>query len=265
MRNFPASMPGFLKPSKLRPMLSLFKKKITVPSDLSGLGCDMHSHLIPGIDDGSPDMETSIRLIRGFIELGYKKIITTPHINADIFPNTPAIIRAGQAAVMEELKRLAIDIEFHAAAEYLMDERFSQLLASGEPLLTLKDKLVLVELSFAVPAINLKEILFDMQLKGYIPVLAHPERYLYFGANKKWYEHLRDAGCLFQLNLLSFGGYYGPDSRQLAEYLVKKQYVDLLGTDLHHEKHLEILRSSSKIHRAVQELMLTGLIRNPEL
>jgi len=246
-------------------MFSLFRKKIGIPSRLSGLRCDMHSHLIPGIDDGSPDLETSIRLIRGFIELGYKKIITTPHINADIFPNTPAIIHAGAANVMEELRRLNIEIEFRAAAEYLMDERFSELLAAGDNLLTLKDNLVLVELSFAVPAINLKEILFDMQLKGYQPVLAHPERYLYFGANKKWYDQLRDAGCLFQLNLLSFAGHYGPDSKQLVEYLVKKRYVDLLGTDLHHEKHLEILKSSAKIHRVVEELMLTGLIRNPEL
>jgi tyrosine-protein phosphatase YwqE len=246
-------------------MFSLFKKKIIVPANLSGLRCDMHSHFIPGIDDGSPDLETSIRLIRGLVELGYKKIITTPHINADIFHNTPAIIRAGQADVEAELQRQHIDVEFGAAAEYLMDEHFSNMLATGQPLLTLKDNLVLVELSFAVQAINVREILFDMQLKGYLPVLAHPERYLYFGANRGWYERLRDAGCLFQLNLLSFAGYYGQESRQLVEYLVKKKYVDLLGTDMHHERHLEMLRSTAKIHRVVEELLATGLIRNPEL
>jgi protein-tyrosine phosphatase len=244
-------------------MFSFFKKT-AVPSDLACLRCDLHSHLIPGIDDGSPDLETSIRLIRGLIGLGYKKIITTPHINADIFPNTLSIIREGQAMVTEELRRQHIDVEFRAAAEYLMDERFSQSLAAGEPLLTLKDNLVLVELSFAVPAINLREILFDMQLKGYQPVLAHPERYLYFGANKKWYDQLRDVGCFFQLNLLSFAGHYGPDSRQLAEFLVKKRYIDLLGTDLHHEKHLEILRTSTRVHRAAAELVETGMIKNPE-
>jgi len=246
-------------------MWPLFRKKITIPSGLSGLRCDMHSHLIPGIDDGSPDLETSIRLIRGLMDLGYKKIITTPHINADIFPNTPAIIRAGEAEVSGELARQGITVEFGAAAEYLMDDRFVRMLEEDEPLLTLQDKLVLVELSFAVPAINLKEILFQLQLKGYQPVLAHPERYLYFGANKGWYDQLRDAGCLFQLNLMSFGGFYGPESRQLVEYLVKKKYVDFLGTDLHHEKHLEVLSQSARIHRAVEELMLTGLIRNPEL
>ena len=246
-------------------MWPLFRKKITVPSDLSGLHCDMHSHLIPGIDDGSPDLETSIRLIRGLMDLGYKKIITTPHVNADIFPNTSAIIRAGQAELTGELERQKIDVELSAAAEYLIDDSFMRMLDNDEPLLTLQDRLVLVELSFAVPAMNLKEVLFQLQLKGYQPVLAHPERYLYFGANKAWYQELRDAGCLFQLNLMSFSGHYGRESLQLVEYLVKKKFVDLLGTDLHHEKHLEVLSQSAKIHRAVEELMLTGLIRNPEL
>src|SRR5580658_5817510 len=246
-------------------MFAFFNRKSAPSSSLGSLRCDLHSHLIPGIDDGSPDLETSVRLIRGLIELGYKKIITTPHINADIFPNTPAIIRAGQTVVTEELRRQDIDVIFHAAAEYLMDERFTRLLAAGEPLLTLKDKLVLVELSFAVPAINLREILFDMQLKGYQPVLAHPERYLYFWPNRKWYDQLRDAGCFFQVNLLSFAGHYGRESRELAEYLVKKQYVDFLGTDLHRAEHLEELRSSVKIHRTVMDLLGTGLIKNPGL
>lgn len=246
-------------------MLSFLKKKPAADGALGQLRCDMHSHLIPGIDDGSPDMDTSIRLIRGLMGLGYRKLITTPHVNADIFPNTPAIIRSGEAAVIAELRRQQLDIEFHAAAEYLMDERFSKLLADGEPLLTLRGNLVLVELSFAVPAINLKELLFELQLKGYLPVLAHPERYLYFGANKKWYEQLRDAGCLFQLNLLSFAGHYGQESRKLAEWLAKRRFVDLLGTDLHHERHLELLRVSSRVHKAAAELMAAGLVRNPEL
>jgi protein-tyrosine phosphatase len=246
-------------------MWSLFRKKTTVPSGLSGLHCDMHSHLIPGIDDGSPDLETSIRLIRGLMDLGYKKIITTPHVNADIFPNTSAIIRAGQAELTGELERQKIDVELSAAAEYLIDDSFMRMLDNDEPFLTLQDRLVLVELSFAVPAINLKEVLFQLQVKGYQPVLAHPERYLYFGANKAWYQQLRDAGCLFQLNLMSFSGHYGRESLQLVEYLVKKKFVDLLGTDLHHEKHLEVLSQSAKIHQAAEELMLTGLIRNPEL
>jgi protein-tyrosine phosphatase len=247
-------------------MLSFFRKrKGPLIKDLSALSVDMHSHLIPGIDDGAKDMESSIRLIQGLLSLGYKKIITTPHVNADIFPNTPEIIRAGQAAVLAELQRLQLDIEFHAAAEYLMDDQFTRMLSEGQPFLTLKDNMLLVELSFAVPAINLKDLLFELQLKGYQPVLAHPERYLYFGANKGWYDQLRDAGCLFQLNLLSFRGHYGPESQQLAEWLIKKKYVDLLGSDMHHDRHLELLSSSPRIFRTVHQLVDAGLIRNAGL
>jgi tyrosine-protein phosphatase YwqE len=156
-------------------------------------------------------------------------------------------------------------MEFKAAAEYLMDDHFTRALEADEPFLTLSDKMILVELSFAVPSINLKEILFDLQLKGYQPVLAHPERYLYFGANKAWYDQLRDAGCLFQLNLLSLRGYYGKESRQLAEYLIKKKYVDLLGTDMHNERHLEMLGSSPRLFDTVHRLVDAGLIRNAGL
>jgi tyrosine-protein phosphatase YwqE len=247
-------------------MFSFFRKKNNnLPADFSALSADMHSHLIPGIDDGAPDMDASLNLIRGLIDLGYKKIITTPHIYSDLYPNTPGTIGAGYKDVMAELERQKITVEFHAAAEYLMDEQFSRMLDDTRPLLTLKDKWVLVELSFVVPAINLKEILFGLQMKGYQPILAHPERYLYFGANKAWYDQLRDAGCLFQLNLLSFAGYYGKGPQELAEFLIKKKYVDLLGTDLHHERHLHALRTSQQIFGVMHKLLDSGLIRNPTL
>lgn len=245
-------------------MFSLFRKSKPEDIDLSGLACDMHSHLIPGIDDGARDLEDSITLIKGLMGLGYRKLITTPHILADLYRNTPATIGDGLRTVQAELGRQQIDVGLHAAAEYLMDDHFIRLLESDAPLLTLKDKLVLVELSFAVPAINLKEILFQAQLKGYQPVLAHPERYLYFGADKTWYDQLKDAGCYFQLNLLSIRGYYGKGSQELAQYLIKKKYVDLLGTDLHHEKHLANLHSS-RIADTVKKLLDTGLIQNPSL
>ena len=250
----------------IRSMLSLFNKRPQNPSGaLAGLGCDLHSHLIPGIDDGSPDMETSLRLIRGLADLGYKKIITTPHINSDFFPNTPAIILAGRDAVAAALQENRIGIYFHAASEYLMDDGFMQMLDGGDPFLFLKDNLLLVELSFVLPSINLKELLFQLQLKGCQPILAHPERYLYFGANKGWYDQLRDSGCLFQVNLLSIIGYYGKESKHLSEYLIKKKYVDYLGTDVHHDRHLQALSSSPRLFDIVARLLDTGLIRNPQL
>jgi tyrosine-protein phosphatase YwqE len=246
-------------------MFGFLKKKPPGGPPLAALGCDMHSHLIPGIDDGAPDMDTTIRLIKGMAELGYKRLVTTPHINGDVYPNTIEIIRAGEAAVTEQLRKEGMGMGFRAAAEHLLDDHFTRALSAGEPFLTLKDNLLLVELSFAVPLINLKEIIFDIQLKGYIPVLAHPERYLYFAVNKGWYDQLRDAGCLFQLNLLSFAGYYGRDAQELAGWLVKKNYVEFLGSDLHHYRHLEMLRTSSRVSRLVQQLTDAGLLRNDTL
>jgi len=157
-------------------VFTFFKKASRDVADFSGIACDMHSHLIPGIDDGAKDMEDSLHLIRGLADLGYRKLITTPHVLVDYYPNTPTTIGDGFRAVQTELKKENIAVEFRAAAEYLMDDHFISLLETDQPLLTLKDKMVLVELSFAVPAINLKEILFQMQLRGYQPVLAHPER-----------------------------------------------------------------------------------------
>ncbi len=241
------------------------KKKKEGPNDLSALGCDLHSHLIPGIDDGVKDMEGSLAMIRGLIDLGYKKLITTPHVLGDMYPNTPVTIGDGYKLVASEIREQKIPVEFSAAAEYLMDDYFDALLDSGEPLLTLKDKMVLVELSFVVAAINLKEMLFKLQVNGYQPMLAHPERYLYFGANKAWYDQIRETGCLFQLNLLSLGGYYGKSSLELAKWLVKKKYVDYLGTDLHHERHLAFLRTAPDLQETVDKLVDTGLIRNSRL
>jgi tyrosine-protein phosphatase YwqE len=245
-------------------LLNLFKQR-SATDTLAGLRCDMHSHLIPGIDDGARDMEMSLRLITGLRELGYRKLITTPHINGDYFPNTPETILSGLAAVQAAVKDHRIDVEIEAAAEYLLDEHFSILLDGGPPLLTFHGNWVLVEFSFVVPAMNSMDTLFNLQMKGYQPVLAHPERYLYFGADRGWYDRLRDAGCLFQLNLLSLKGHYGKLAYQLAGYLVKKRYIDLLGTDLHHEKHLQLLGSSSVIQNTVAKLLDSGMIRNAEL
>lgn len=244
-------------------MFSLFKKKSDESIDYSALHCDMHSHLIPGIDDGAPDLNASMYLIQGLMSLGYKKIITTPHIMWDMYKNTSAIILSGLKTVTEELDRRKISVEFHAAAEYFMDDHFAKLLEDDQPLLTIKDNLVLVEFSFVKAPMDFKEILFEMQIKGYQPILAHPERYLYFGANKEWYTQIKDTGCLFQLNLLSLSGFYGKAPMELAHFLIKSKYVNLLGTDLHNPRHIEALGSAST--DIVKKLLDSGAILNPQL
>jgi protein-tyrosine phosphatase len=245
-------------------MLDFFRKKKQVP-DLSGISTDMHSHLLPGIDDGSPDPETSISLIRGMLELGYKKFITTPHIMWDVYQNTAETIGAAHSLLQDSLKAENMDVDIRFAAEYFIDDYFSQLLDDKAPLLTLSKNLVLVEISFITTPFDLKGILFQLQLNGYQPVLAHPERYLYMRSNRELFDTLKDAGCLFQLNLLSLAGYYGKPSIELAHYLIKKNYVDLLGTDLHHQRHLDAFHHYGSAMETVQRLLDSGKIRNSEL
>lgn len=247
-------------------MFSIFNKKKRARLDLSGLVADMHSHLLPGIDDGSPDTETSLQLITGLQELGYRKFITTPHILWDMYKNDANTIDAAYQELQQAAQQqnnTAVPIK--AAAEYFLDEHFDELLENNVPLLTLHKNWVLVEFSFVTTPLNFKDKLFNMQMKGYQPVLAHPERYLYFMSDRKWYDELKDAGCFFQLNILSLTGYYGKASLQLAQYLIGKRYINLLGTDCHHFRHLNTLRNAHNIMEPVSSLLDSGQLLNPSL
>lgn len=247
-------------------MFNLFSKKKAKGEriDFSALKTDMHSHLLPGIDDGARDMATSIQLIRGMKELGYQKLITTPHIIWDMYKNTPGIINAKLEEVRKAAREEGIDIELHAAAEYFLDEHVEDLLKRKEPLLTISGKKVLTEFSMAFPSMNIKDILFDMQMQGYQPIIAHPERYIYLQQNKAFYQELKDIGCLFQLNILALGGYYGRSVKDLAEYLLSNGFYDLLGTDLHTFHHLDELQHA-EMTATLKKVIESGQISNSEL
>jgi protein-tyrosine phosphatase len=241
----------------------LFGKKTseTTAIDLSWLGTDMHSHLLPGIDDGSPDVATSIQLIEGLMALGYKKFIATPHVLWDLYQNTPDTITRALGELRAGLAERGLDVEISAAAEYYIDDHFQQELKNKVPLLPIKDNLVLVEFSMLTAPLELQEVLFEMQLQNYQPIIAHPERYMYLHHKKSFYDNLRDAGCLFQLNLLALTGYYGREVKGLAEYLLKKGFYSYAGTDLHGQKHLSQLPylGQSSLYA---ELRDSGLIKN---
>jgi tyrosine-protein phosphatase YwqE len=243
-------------------MFSIFKKKYpATPVDLSFLKTDMHSHLLPGIDDGATDTADAVALKKGLEALGYRQFITTPHIMWDMYKNTPQTI----GSALEQLKQEPGQENIRAAAEYFMDEHLDELIETDQPLLTLSGKKVLVEFSFVSAPINLKEILFNLQIKGYQPVLAHPERYVFYAGNKAIYDELRTLGCLFQINLLSLTGYYGKLSQDLAHYLISRKYIDFLGSDLHHTRHLESLHSSRNLMSVLLPLFDSGLLQNPSL
>lgn len=245
-------------------MFSIFKKKNRKPTvDLSALVTDMHSHLLPGIDDGANETADSLTLIRGLQELGYRKLITTPHVMGDIYKNNRQTIGSAYDTLQAAMQADALKADIRPAAEYFLDDHFDRLLADNVPLMTLHEKYVLVEFSFVNPPLDFQEKIFRLQIKGYQPVLAHPERYLYFKPNKANFDALKTAGCLFQVNLLSLAGYYGKPVQELAHYLIKMQYVDLLGTDCHHVRHLSVLQSSGHIMTPVNELLDSGRLKNP--
>jgi protein-tyrosine phosphatase len=207
------------------------------------LEVDVHSHLLPGIDDGANDLEESIALIKELVCLGYKKIITTPHIMGDHFRNDPEIILNKLELVRQELKRQNIKVELDAAAEYYLDEHFIKLLSTKQPLLNFGDKYVLFETSFLNEPSQLKEVIFEIAAAGYKPMLAHPERYIYMYDSFKKYEDLFDRGCYFQLNLNSLCGYYNKMAKKIAEKLIDAQMINLVGTDCHGFRHLDTLKS----------------------
>ena len=224
----------------------------------------MHSHLIPGIHDGAKDIATSIQLIKGLENLGYKKLITTPHVLWEIYANTPDIITQGLGELKAAVDKEGLNIELHAAAEYFMDDHFEEELKKKTPLLSISKNMVLVEFSMLTAPFDVQKILFEMQMQGYQPVLAHPERYTYLSRSKNTYEDLKYAGCIFQLNLLSLTGYYGRSVQDLAEFLLKNDYYELAGTDLHHAQHLSALQklSSSPLYQKLKE---SSLLRNSSL
>ncbi|GAB4341637.1 MAG: capsular polysaccharide biosynthesis protein [Flammeovirgaceae bacterium] len=222
---------------------------------------DMHSHLLPSIDDGAKDLEHSLSLIKELIDLGYKKLITTPHIMQDFYKNTPEIILEKLQIVREALLKEKISIEIDAAAEYYLDEYLMEKLRKQEKLLTFGKNYLLFETSFMNASSYLNEAIFLMQSSGYRPIFAHPERYVYLFDKYKDLMNIRDKGVYLQINLNSLSGYYSKESKKVAEKLIEDKAVDFVGTDCHHEKHINSLHESRK-SKYFEKLMSLPLLNS---
>lgn len=223
-------------------MLSWFSKKKDEELDLldfSVLKTDIHSHFIPGIDDGSPDLETSIRLIKEMQKLGFNKIITSPHVMSDIYNNSSAKILAGLENIRTELSLQNINIQIDSTAEYYLDYDFEEKIGT-EKFLTFGDSFLLVELSFVEAPKNLFDIIFKLQLEGYKVVLAHPERYYYF--NMQHYQDLATRGVFLQINWLSLIGYYSLQIQKKTENLITANMVSFIGSDCHNLAQVELYK-----------------------
>src|SRR5690606_2545510 len=189
-------------------MFSFFRKKpeppdlSAAPRDFSFLGTDIHSHLVPGIDDGAPDTETSFYMIRRLKELGYSKLITTPHVQLEFYDNTAGKITNHFSSLKQDMAEGQLDMNIEVAAESYLDSYFLPSVLPDGLLHFGEEKYVLVEVSMAGWQRQFSDIIFTIQSAGYVPVLAHPERYL-FEENIKVYEDWKSKGMLLQMNLLS--------------------------------------------------------------
>ena len=231
-------------------MFNFFKKKISgddITSRQLPVTTDIHSHILAGIDDGSPDIDTSLRLVKGMYDLGIRKTVATTHIIADLYRNTPATINAALEQLKAAVQKEAIDIEITAAAEYMLDDYFVKTLRSGDGLLTIHKNIILTEQSYATPTSNLNEISFELMTAGYRPIMAHPERYGFYHGNYDQYTRLKDMGFLLQVNLLSLTGYYGKPVTKAAKYIFENDLADLVGSDMHHERHLAMMQNPDNI------------------
>jgi tyrosine-protein phosphatase YwqE len=202
---------------------------------------DIHSHLIPGIDDGVQTLDEAVGMVKKMAAMGYSHLVTTPHVIWDCYRNTPKIIRDGLVSLQDACRTAGIDVNIQAAAEYFIDEHFVEMLHTGQELLTLPGKRLLVELPYSTPLMNTPETLFNIIEKGYQPVLAHPERYTYFYADRSIFRKLADQGCELQVNILSLGGYYGPSVSKMAGWLLENGLITFIGTDAHKMPHLDLI------------------------
>jgi tyrosine-protein phosphatase YwqE len=218
-------------------VLDWLKKKRLAPGD--ALITDVHSHLLPGLDDGAKTLDEAEAMVRVFLRLGYRKLITTPHVMQDHYRNTSETILAGLDQLHNHLREREIEVELEAAAEYYLDEYFIRSLESGSPLLTFGDRYLLFETNFISEPLTLNEFIFAATTQGYQPVLAHPERYLYLQDNLTRIEDLANRGVLFQVNLGSLAGFYARGVQVMAGKLIDMGLVHFLGSDCHTLQHAE--------------------------
>ncbi len=227
-------------------MFNIFKKR-TRHTNVLPLQADMHSHLLPGLDDGVQEIAESLQLLRGLSALGYKHLVMTPHILSDFYPNTPNGIRKQLKVVQAACQQEGLDLTLEAAAEYYLDEVFFKSLQSDEDLLTFGDNYILFETGFVNQSAIMFDAIFRMKARGLKPILAHPERYEYMYQNYELAEELVDRGALLQLNLNSLSGYYSTPAKKVSEWLIDKKLVHFVGTDCHNQKHFNLIGETIKL------------------
>lgn len=247
---------------------NLFSKEETPSAVYAPLGIDLHSHLIPGIDDGAKTPEDSVELVRALMALGFSRAITTPHVMSDGYPNTKKTIGDGLERLNAAVKAAGLNFPITAAAEYYLDEAFEELVREKD-LLTFggEKNYLLFETSYVNRPLSLESMVFEMVTQGYTPILAHPERYSFFwdGDGMEQIGKLRELGIKLQVNISSFAGVYNTRAAKIARELCKAGWIDFLGSDLHKQRQVQYLHDGWKKSKELKELVSGGTLLNSQL
>ncbi len=227
---------------------------------------DVHCHILPGVDHGSASVSDSLEMLRAELDMGVNRVILTSHTTAETFENTPETLSAAFTLLKQAVADAGLDIELHLSSEYRIDEYWNKLYAAGR-VLPMPGNYILLENSFTQELIEIDQLLFDLQCKGFHPILAHPERYHYYYDRRERYGRLHANGVSFQLNILSLAGYFGSGAREIALWLIKNNLVDMLGSDMHNLQHAEIIkdyiasRDWKKISSKIQGRIVNDMVR----
>ncbi len=226
---------------------------------------DIHCHILPGVDHGSRSIEQSLDMLRAEQEMGISRVILTSHVTAVTFENTRETLMDAFLKLKDAVTDAGLEMDLYLSAEYRMDEYFDKEYAADH-LIPMPGNHILLENSFQQELMNLNDLLFDMQVKGYKTILAHPERYTYYSRRRKRYEELHNAGARFQINILSFTGYFGEEARESALWFAKNGMIDYLGSDMHNVKHAHIImdylnsKEWKKLSRDIEQTVKNDLI-----
>lgn len=244
-------------------MFNLFRRKPKEPAKLF-YSTDVHSHILPGVDHGSQNVEESLEMLRAELDMGITRVMCTSHVTADTFENTPESITAAWETLKEAIAQEKLPVEIFPSAEYRIDEYWSKEYAAGH-VLPLPGNYLLLENSFVQELIEIDELMFDVQVKGYHPILAHPERYRYYHFHRERYEKLHKSNVKFQVNLLSLAGYFGKGAKVNAIWLIEKGLCDMFGSDMHNMEHAYVINdyiSSREWRKLVEKYNLERRIKN---
>lgn len=236
--------------------------RFALPESFFVGACDIHSHLLPGVDDGFPTVEKTLAGLAFMERHGFKKLKMTPHFMKDNPQNTREAIEQKFKSFLDEHGN-AVPVELTLGGEYMLDACFPERFAEGFLTLDRDHTLVLCETSYMMADPMAREMIYQIMLKGFQPVIAHPERYMY--ASMPLYKRWKQKDYLLQLNLLSLGGAYGKPARDKARELLKEGMYDYVGSDLHRIENVDQMLAAIRLSTKETDQLAQLLENNKQL